>query len=124
MPICSVTRTKYGIYPEYHTSFDDFTVISEQGLEGSVDLYKKIIRVIESNCVPEINVLCEPQLGKRGLYPNISTSDSGKVVREFMNFISYCDGTRSILELSSLLTIDYFKCLGFYEKLSKAKLLK
>ena len=46
LPICSITRTKYGIYPEYHTSFDDFTVISEQGLEGSVDLYKKIISVI------------------------------------------------------------------------------
>lgn len=124
LPICSITRTKYGIYPEYHTSFDDFTVISEQGLEGSVDLYKKIISVIETNCVPEINVLCEPQLGKRGLYPNISTSESGKTVRDFMNFISFCDGTKNILELSNLLKIDYFKCLDFFKELSKAKLLK
>lgn len=124
LPICSITRTKYGIYPEYHTSFDDFTVISEQGLEGSVDLYKKIISVIETNCVPEINVLCEPQLGKRGLYPNISTSESGKTVRDIMNFISFCDGTKNILELSNILKIDYFKCLDFFKELSKAKLLK
>jgi len=124
LPICSITRTKYGMYPEYHTSNDDFTLISEKGLQGSVEIYKKVINVLETNCYPEINVLCEPQLGKRNLYPNISTVESGKSVREFMNFISFCDGTKSLLDISNVLKIDYFKCLDYKIKLEKANLLR
>jgi aminopeptidase-like protein len=124
LPICSITRTKYGRYPEYHTSLDDFNVISENALQKSVLVYKKIINILETDCYPCLNVLCEPQLGKRGLYPNISTVNSGESVRDFMNFISYCDGNHSLVDISNTLNIDYMKCMDLHSKLSKAKLLK
>ncbi len=124
LPICSITRTKYGKYPEYHTSLDDFNLISENALQKSFDLYKQLIHILETDCYPSLNVLCEPQLGKRGLYPNISTVNSGQTVRDLMNFISYCDGNHSLLDISNILKLDYTNCIDLYSKLFKANLLK
>ena len=124
LPICSITRTKYGKYPEYHSSLDDFNVINENALQKSLTVYKGLINILETDCYPCLNVLCEPQLGKRGLYPNISTVNSGEVVRDLMNFISYCDGNHSLVDISNKLNLDYIKCLEFHSKLSKVNLLK
>ena len=65
-------RTKYGTYPEYHTSLDDMTVISPEGLIGSLEVYKACVRELENVNRPKAVNLGEPQLGKRGLYPNTS----------------------------------------------------
>jgi aminopeptidase-like protein len=124
LPICSITRTKYGKYPEYHSSLDDFNVINENALQKSLMVYKELINILETDCYPCLNVLCEPQLGKRGLYPNISTVNSGEVVRDLMNFISYCDGNHSLVDISNKLNLDYNKCIEFHSELSKANLLK
>ena len=34
LPIASICRTKHGRYPEYHTSLDNFDIVSEQGITG------------------------------------------------------------------------------------------
>jgi Uncharacterized protein conserved in bacteria with an aminopeptidase-like domain len=80
LPISSITRTKYGRYPEYHTSLDDFNVVTKKGLEQSLEVYLKCIKIFEmgKNIKPKMRVLGEPQLGKRGLYPNNSTKTSEK----------------------------------------------
>ena len=120
LPISSITRTKFGEYPEYHTSLDNFDVVTEKGLNDSLLLYLKCIEIFEKNrFYPKVKVFCEPQLGKRGLYPNISTKESGKIVQNMMNFISYCDGSNSILEISEICGIDFEESFGYYEKLMK-----
>ena len=108
LPISSITRSKFGEYPEYHTSLDNFDVVTEKGLNDSLLLYLKCLDIFEKNrFYPKVKVFCEPQLGKRGLYPNISTKESGNIVRNMMNFISYCDGSNSILEISEICGIDF-----------------
>ena len=115
LPISSVTRSKYGQYPEYHTSLDNFDFVTENGLNESLEFYLKCIDVFEKNrFFPKLNVLCEPQLGKRDLYPNISTKKSIKIVENMMNFISYCDGTNSILEISKICNIDFDESFKYY----------
>ena len=67
LPLCSVMRSKYHVYPEYHTSRDDCTLVTQKGLEDSVNIMTRILEALEENVVYEPRVLCEPQLGKRGL---------------------------------------------------------
>jgi aminopeptidase-like protein len=100
LPVCSVMRTKYGCYPEYHTSLDDLELVTPSGLLGGYEVLKRSIECLESNETLRTAVLCEPQLGKRGLYPTISTKDSSSIVKNMMNFLAYCDGSNTNLEIA------------------------
>ena len=103
LPIATIMRSKYGEYPEYHTSLDNSDVVTHSGLEGGFIALRRAIEIIEQNCYPKVTVFCEPQLGKRGLYPTLSTKKSANHVRAMMNLISYCDGSRSLLDIANLI---------------------
>ena len=45
LPIASIMRSKYGEYPEYHTSLDDLNFISSKGLFGGYNIVKKCIEL-------------------------------------------------------------------------------
>ena len=93
-------RSKYGEYPEYHTSLDDLSVISSAGLEGGLNALVQALRAIEFNCFPSATVLAEPQLGKRGLYPTTSTKASKNLVRSMMDLLTYSDGALDLIEIA------------------------
>lgn len=103
LPIATIMRSKYGEYPEYHTSLDDLTLISPAGLEGGFGVLQQAIDAIENNAYLKVSVLCEPQLGRRGLYPTLSTKESTAEVATMMNLISYCDGTLTLIDIAELL---------------------
>jgi len=125
LPISSITRTKFGEYHEYHTSLDNFDVVTEKGLNDSLLLYLKCVDIFEKNrFYPKVKVFCEPQLGKRGLYPTISTKESGNIVKNMMNFISYCDGSNSILEISEICGIDFEESFGYFMKMKENGLME
>lgn len=106
LPIASILRTKYGQYPEYHTSLDNLEdVVTPKGLNGGYWAIRQALQLIERNLQYKINVLGEPQLGKRGLYPTLSTKTSGAETMDMMNFISYCDGEHSLLEIAELIGV-------------------
>jgi aminopeptidase-like protein len=124
LPIATIMRSKYGKYPEYHTSLDDLVnVVTPSGLEGGFNALRGALDIIESNLYPKVEVLCEPQLGKRGLYPTLSTKESGKQVRAMMNLITYSDGSKSLFEISELIGEDYFLLLEIVKKLVDAKVM-
>ena len=124
LPIASLIRTKYGEYPEYHTSLDDLTLISPEGLEGGFNNIKLCIKILENNCVYKYKNLCEPQLGKRGLYPNTSTKNTRNIVASMMNVLAYCDGNYNLLEVSEIINVDFFECVKIVETLCKKGLLE
>lgn len=109
LPVATVMRSKYGEYPEYHTSLDDLNVVTATGLEGGFNAAKQAINIVENNVYLKVNVLGEPQLGKRGLYPNLSTKESGSTVRAMMNLISYCDGSKTLLDIAELIGEPFYK---------------
>ena len=124
LPIATVMRSKYGEYPEYHTSLDNFDVVTHSGLEGGFIALRRAIEIIEQDVYLKATVLCEPQLGKRGLYPTLSTKESGEQVRTMMNLISYCDGSRSLLEIANLIKEPFWVLMPIVEKLVAHRLLE
>ncbi|MEE4195731.1 MAG: DUF4910 domain-containing protein [Anaerolineae bacterium] len=100
LPLCLIMRTKFQSYPEYHTSLDDLSLVTPEGLYGTYEVLQQVITCIENAQVLRTTVLCEPQLGKRGLYPTISTKQSAAIVRDMMNIIAYSDGTRNSIALA------------------------
>lgn len=124
LPIATITRSKYGEYPEYHTSLDDLSFVTAQGLQGGFEALRQCIDVIENNVYLKTTVLCEPQLGKRGLYPTLSTKQSAVDVQVMMNLISYCDGTRSLLDIAEIIDQPMVKLLPILKSLLKSRLLE
>jgi aminopeptidase-like protein len=124
LPVCSVMRTKYGAYPEYHTSLDDLNLVTPAGLGGGYEVLKKAIECLEFNETSSSTVFCEPQLGKRGLYPTISTKSSGGQVRDMMNFLAYSDGQLSYLEIAEKINIPLWDLKEIIEKLKKEEVIE
>lgn len=117
LPVVSIMRSKYGTYPEYHTSLDDLNFISSKGLGDSLHVLKQVMFTLESNCYPKVTVCCEPQLGKRGLYPTLSTKESTLSVRTMMNLLAYADGKNSLLDLSDMLGVPFVELHDICKKL-------
>jgi aminopeptidase-like protein len=124
LPVATICRTKYEAYPEYHTSLDDLTVISPNGLYGGYDKLKKAIELLEKNNYYKVNVLCEPQLGKRGLYPTITTKKSGAIVRDMMNFIAYADGNNDLIDIANIIGVQAEELFEIVEKMKRAELIE
>jgi len=111
LPIATIMRSKYGEYPEYHTSLDNFDLVTQSGLDGSFIALSRAIEILEQNLYLKATVLCEPQLGKRGLYPTLTTKEFGEQFRTMMHLISYCDGSRSLLEIADLVKKPFWSLL-------------
>lgn len=123
LPIASIMRSKYGEYPEYHTSLDDLELVTSTGLAGGFDATRQCIEVLEANIKPKITVLGEPQLGKRGLYPTLSTKESGALVRTMMNMISYSDGEHDLITIAEKTGAPVSELLPIVEKLVDAGIM-
>ncbi|MEI7732253.1 MAG: DUF4910 domain-containing protein [Verrucomicrobiota bacterium] len=124
LPIATIMRSAYGKYPEYHTSLDDLFLVTASGLEGGFNALRQAITVVENNVRLKTTVFCEPQLGKRGLYPTLSTKESGAQVRTMMNLISYCDGTRTLLEIADIIDKPVSSLVDILKPLIDSGLIK
>lgn len=123
LPVASIMRSKFGEYPEYHTSLDNMELVTAKGLQGSFEIYKECIELIEKNSKYKIKCFGEPQLGKRGLYPTLSTKESGKIVRDMMNFIAFADGERDLVEISNIIQVTAKELYQIVDNLCEHDLL-
>ena len=123
LPVATIMRTKYGAYPEYHTSLDDLDFISPDGLYGGYNILEHCLMCLERNEILKTTVLCEPQLGKRGLYPTLSTKNSHKIVRNMMNLIAYCDGTNDLLSIAEIIKVPMWELFDTVDILKSHHLL-
>ncbi|MEI6702936.1 MAG: DUF4910 domain-containing protein [Deltaproteobacteria bacterium] len=124
LPVCSIMRTKYGKYEEYHTSGDDLNLISKEGLDGAFMVYAKVITVLEHNEKYKMTCTCDPQLGKRGLYPTTSIKGSVSSILPMMNFIAYANGNNDLIDISNIIGVNAMDLLPIISKLETAELLE
>ena len=123
LKISSIFRTKYGEYPEYHTSLDNFNLVTVKGCTGGFNVVKKSIEILLERIYPECKIMCEPQMGKRGLYPTLSTKNTNKLTKGYMDFLQYADGTNSLEKISSLIKLDLKSVRKIYNILFKNNLI-
>ena len=124
MPVVGFCRSKYGEYPEYHTSADDMSLISPSGLQGSFETMVQWIESMEYNKRYQVTVLGEPQLGKRGLYPTVSRKDAYDEVEALVNFIAYADGKNDLFDISKRIGVAPFDLIPIVKRLEENGLIR
>lgn len=123
LPVCGFCRSMYREYPEYHTSADNMDLISPEGLQGAYEVMVKVVNALENNYVYQMQCKCEPQLGKRGLYPTISRKGVYDAVRTMQHFTAYADGRNDLIGISNILNVPVDELIPLKEKLMEHQLL-
>jgi aminopeptidase-like protein len=124
LPVVSVMRSKYHEYPEYHTSDDDLTLISPAGLGGAFAVLRHCLSALEQNATYLVTMPCEPQLGKRGLYPDLSTGRVGEDVNNILNVLTYCDGRHDLVGIAERVRIPIERCAAIASTLHQHGLIE
>ena len=127
IPTISIMSSKYHTYKEYHTSKDDLNFITKKGLNKNFKIYKDLIKIIDKKRFPISQIYCEPNLGKRQLYPTKSTLHKGNKklhAKAILNFISYSDGNNTLEDISDLTNKKINETKKIYKELLKFNLIK
>ena len=135
LPIASIMRSKYGTYKEYHTSKDNFKLVTINGLKGGYTVLKKSIEIIMNlkldlpqkrkiiKKAPKSRFKCEPQMSKRNLYPTLGTQNKNSRVKNLMNFLQYSDGSNSLEKISEQIKLNIKETKIIHSLLKKNKLI-
>jgi aminopeptidase-like protein len=102
LPVGCLSRTPYGEYPEYHTSADNLEFVDPVKLEDSFRACQSILDVLEGNLTyVNRNPMCEPQLGKRGLYGSMGGADEARAREMALLWVlNLSDGSHSLLDVA------------------------
>jgi aminopeptidase-like protein len=125
LPVSCITRSKYGEYKEYHTSLDNLDFISPSGLAGAYKVYARVIELLEHNYAYKPILFCEPQLGKRDLYPTLGVRDrKDDFVQNMLNFLAYCDGALDLIEVADEIKVPAWELFEIINVLLENKLIE
>jgi len=123
LPLVCLCRSKFGAYPEYHTSFDSLDLVTPDGLAGGYELVRRCLETLEGNFRYKVNCLGEPCLGRRGLYPTLSKKGSADEVKLMMDFLAYADGANDLVSIADRIGATVWQLFPIVAKLSQAQLI-
>lgn len=123
LPVVCYCRSKFGEFTEYHTSADDMNYVSKEGFQGSFEVMTELINAFEKNAYYKTKVLCEPQLGKRGLYSTISKKGTYGGIMLQRDVISYADGKNNLFDMSERFGAPVSEIIEIIDKLVDADLM-
>ncbi len=124
LPLATFCKSKFGEFPEYHTSDDNLRLVTKKGLEQSLQVFNNIVEAFEIGSIPLNRNFCEPNLGKRNLYPLISKKGGYLQTKTRMNLLAYADGENNLFTISKKINVPLEKVIEEYKILLKEKLLK
>ena len=109
LPFCTLCRTKFGDYKEYHTSLDNLDFISSRALEKSFLMTKSLINIIEVNKTYTANIFGEPFLTKYNLKEEVSGYNKplNLNTKTIIDLISYSNGKNDLIDISNYIKKDF-----------------
>ena len=92
------------------------------------NLYNSDFKTKKKNVIdgykPKTNFFCEPNMGKRNLYPKISQKVANyQEVFNLMNFIQFSDGSNTLKQIATLAKINYKKTVKIFKILKEKKII-
>lgn len=136
LPMGQVSKTSYGQYDGYHNSLDNKEFMSIDAIIESIDELESMLICAEyGGKVINLSPYGEPQLGKRGLYPNMNSfsnskksSDSKLDGRQELNalltILSEADGSKFMIDIAKKMGLPINELYELLDKLEQTKLVK
>jgi len=128
LPVGALTRSAHGMFPEYHSSADDFDVVSAESLADSLDVLLDTLEVLERNAVySSRSPYGEPQLGRRGLYGQISSGvrrEGEGFHRAVLWVLNLADGDHSLLDVAERAELPFATVAAAADALVEADLVE
>ncbi|MGY3968834.1 DUF4910 domain-containing protein [Aeromonas enteropelogenes] len=136
LPVVQAARTVYGNFAEYHTSGDTKEFMQISRLIEAIDQLEQLLLQHENAGVFErTNPYGEPQLGKRGLYPNLNSPASyskssdqlldGRTQLMAMQWIlNLADGRHTLLQMVRRARMPLATLLAVVPLLEEAELIR
>jgi aminopeptidase-like protein len=101
LPVGRLTRSPNNAYPEYHTSADNFAILSEESLAESLQAAAALMRVADRNeSYLNLKPKCEPRLGKRGLFRPTGGTHLPQFENALLWVLNQSDGAHSLLDIA------------------------
>ena len=104
---------------------DNLDFVTRKGLNDSYTFYLKCIELIECNHYYLNTKLCEPMLGKYGLYNMTGASKDTDNIGEYCRkILYYCDGNNDLIDIYKTLDIDFEKIKNIIKILFNKKIIQ
>ena len=125
LPVGRLTRTPNGEYPEYHSSADNFSIVSESALAESLLACATIMRLADRNeSYLNLSPKCEPRLGKRGLFRPTGGTEPDAFEHALLWVLNQSDGSSSLLDIAERSRLPFDTIAGAADALLEVNLLR
>ncbi|PYF00042.1 aminopeptidase-like protein [Rhodopseudomonas faecalis] len=125
LPVGCLMRTPHGKFPEYHTSADNPSFVRPEGLHDTLQLALTTIDVIENNRrYRNQKPMCEPRLGKYGLYSSIGGQSASDYQMALLWLLNMSDGDHTVLDIAERAALPWDLIKQATQALLAAELLK
>ena len=128
LPVGSLMRTMYTMYPEYHTSADNLEFVKKVNFSDSLLKYLSVIFAIDNSETQKskniehknqhksqseeiyymsLNPKCEPHLSKYDLYKSIGDGTNDEEKQSILWILNLSDGQNSLSDISEKSNIKF-----------------
>jgi aminopeptidase-like protein len=123
LPVGTFSRTPHGLFPEYHSSADDLSLVTGAALAEAHRAALTIIDSVETNAAyRNCSPFGEPQLGRRGLYPSVP--DGADREKPLLWVLSLADADHDLIAIAERSGRDYAEIREAAERLEEQGLVE
>jgi aminopeptidase-like protein len=125
LPVGLLQRSRFGTFPQYHTSADNLDFIAARHLAETLQAIWRVIEIAETDFTPlNLSPKGEPQLGRRGLYATTSgDKDAPARAMAYLWVLNQADGTRTLLDIAERAGMPFHAMLAAARALARVGLI-